>query len=78
MAADFEPVRELARGGGFARTLQPGHEHNRWRLRGELHARRVFAEGLDQFVADDFDDLLAGRKRGEHFLAHGFRLYAVN
>ena len=32
------------------------------------------AERLDHFVADDLDDLLRGRKRGEHFLAHGFFL----
>ena len=32
------------------------------------------AQHLDHFVADDFDDLLGGRKRGEHFLAHGLFL----
>jgi hypothetical protein len=58
--------------------LQSGHEHDRRRLRRELHARRVFAESLDQFVADDFDDLLAGRKRSQHFLAHGLGLDAVD
>ena len=41
-------------------------------------ARRVFAESLDQFVAHDLDDLLAGRERGQHFLAHGFGLDAVD
>ncbi len=29
------------------------------------------AEHLHHFVANDLDDLLAGRKRGEHFVAHG-------
>ena len=69
MAARLEPVRQLARSGGLAGTLQPGHEHDRGRLRGELHARRVFAEDLDQFVAHNLDDLLARRERGQHFLA---------
>ena len=32
---------------------------------------RVFAEHLDQFVAHDLDDLLARRKRGQHFLPDG-------
>ena len=32
------------------------------------------AQHLDHFVADDLDDLLGGRKRGEHFLAHGLFL----
>ena len=78
MPARLEPVRQLARGGGFAGTLQPGHEHDRGRLRSELHARRVLAESLDQFVAHDLDDLLAGRKRGQHFLSHGLGLDAVD
>ncbi len=34
----------------------------------------MLAQHLDHLVADDFDDLLGGRKRGEHFLAHGLLL----
>ena len=34
----------------------------------------MLAQHLDHFVADDFDDLLGGRKGGEHFLAHGLFL----
>ncbi len=78
MATRLEPVRQLARGGGLAGALQSGHKHNRGRLRSELHARRVFAQSLDQFVAHDLDDLLARRKRGQHFLAHGLGLNAVD
>ncbi len=78
MPAGLEPVRQLARSSGLAGTLQSGHEHDRRRLRGELHARRVFAESLDQFVAHDLDDLLAGRKRGQHFLPHGLGLDTVD
>ncbi len=76
--AGLEPVCQLARSGGLAGTLQSGHQHHRGRLRSELHARRVFAESLDQFIAHDLDDLLAGRKRGQHFLPHGFGLDAVD
>ncbi len=34
----------------------------------------MLAQHLDHLVADDLDDLLGGRKRGEHFLAHGLFL----
>ena len=68
MSADLEPVRQLARRGGLTGTLQSSHEHDRRRLRGELHSRRVFAENLDQFVAHDLDDLFAGRESGHNFL----------
>ena len=39
------------------------------RLVGHPQLGLMRAQHLDQFVADDFDDLLGGRKRGEHFLA---------
>ena len=78
MPAGLKPVCQLARSGGLAGTLQSGHEYNRGRLRCKLHARRVLAESLDQFVAHNLDDLLARRKRGQHFLPHGFGLDAVN
>ena len=32
------------------------------------------SERLDHLIADDLDHLLRGRKRGEHFLAHGLFL----
>ena len=72
MAALFEPGGQLAAGGGFAGALQAGHENDGGRLRGEFEAGRVFAEQCDQLVADDLDDLLGGRKRGEHFGSDGF------
>ena len=71
MATLFEPGGQLAAGGGFAGALQAGHENDRGRLRGELEAGGVFAEQCDQLVANDLDDLLGGRKRGEHFGADG-------
>ena len=78
MPAGLEPVRQLARRGGLAGTLQPGHEHNRGRLRGKLHARRVLAENLDEFVAHNLDDLLARGKRGQYVLADSLDPNLVN
>ncbi len=69
MSALLQPVRQLARGGGFAGTLQARHQHDGRRLRGELQLGRVFAEDVDQFVANDLDHLLGGRERGQDFLA---------
>ncbi len=40
--------------------------------------RGIFAQSFDQFIAHDLDDLLARRKRGQHFLAHRLRLNAVD
>ncbi len=62
MAALFEPGGELAGGGGFAGALQAGHEDDGRGLRGEFEAGGVGAEGGDELVADDFDDLLGGRE----------------
>ena len=36
------------------------------------------AESCDEFVADDLDDLLAGRERGQDFLSDGLGLDAVD
>ena len=71
VTALLEPGGELAGGGGFAGALQAGHEDDGGRLRGELEAGRVFAEGGDELVANDLDDLLGGRKGGEDFGADG-------
>ena len=78
VSAVLQPVGQLAGGGGLTGTLQAGHQDDGRRLRGELQLGGVFAKNLDQFVADDLDDLLAGRQRGQHFLAHRFRLDVVD
>ena len=70
MAALLEPVRQLARGGGLAGALQAGHQDHGGRLRGKLQLGGVLAQEVDQLVAHDLDDLLGGRERGHHFLAH--------
>ena len=78
MPAILQPVCEFARGGGLARALQPRHEHDRGRLRGELELGRVLAQHRDHFVAHNLDDLLARGKRRQHFLPHGLCLDLVN
>ena len=66
-----KPARQLAGGGGFARALQPDDQENAGRLVGEAQLGFVAAQDLDQLLVNDLDDLLGGRKRAEHFLAHG-------
>src|ERR1700689_3859534 len=72
MSALFEPRRELAAGGRFAGALQSRHKNDGGRLRSEFEACRVFAEELDQLVANDLDDLLRRRERGKYLGANGF------
>jgi hypothetical protein len=71
VSALFEPACQLSGGGGFAGALEAGHQHDGGWLRGELELGGVAAEGLDQLVADDLDDHLGGRERGEHLGADG-------
>jgi hypothetical protein len=67
----FEPLGELAAGGGFTGALEAGHEDDGGRLGGFLEAGGVFAEDVDEFVVDDFDDLLGGREGGGDLFAEG-------
>ena len=60
VAALFEPLRELAGGGGFAGALEAGHEDDGGGLGGELEARGVAAEDVLELVGDDLDELLGG------------------
>src|SRR4029077_14162880 len=41
-------------------------------LRGELHARGVFAKHLDELVAENLDDLLSRREGGHDLLTDSF------
>ena len=54
--------------------MQADDQEHAGRLVGEAQLGFVAAQDLDQLVADDLDDLLGGRKRREHFLAHGLLL----
>ena len=71
VAALLEPLGEFAGGGGFAGALQAGHQDDGGRLRGEFEAGRVRAEGRDELVADDLDDLLGGGEGGGDLGAQG-------
>ena len=67
----FEPAGEFGGGGGFAAALEAGHEDDAGGLRGFLEARGVLAEDVDEFVMDDFDDLLVRGEGGGDFPAEG-------
>ncbi len=71
VAALLEPRGQFAGCGRFSGALQSGHQDHRRRLRGELEARRVAAEQLDQLVPNDLDDLFGGRKGSKHLGANG-------
>ena len=51
--------------------MQAGHEDDAGRLGGFLEAGGVVAEDVDEFVVDDFDDLLGGREGGGDLFADG-------
>ncbi len=78
MAALLQPVRQLAGRGGLAGTLQAGHEHDRRWLRSELHLGSIAAQDLDQFIAQNLDDLLGGRERRRHLLPDSLFLDVVD
>ena len=61
-----QPLRQFAGGGGFTGTLQADDHPDRRRARGEQRLG-VFAEKIEQFVANNLDDLLVGRKLQHDF-----------
>ena len=67
-------ARQLGGRGGFTGALQADDEEYAGRLGCGAQAGLMLAQHLDHLVADDLDDLLGRRKRGEHFLAHGLFL----
>ena len=73
----LEPLRELGRVGGLARTLQPGHQHDRRRLGRIGDGEGLAAECTGQLVVHGLDDLLAGVERLRPRCADGMLADAV-
>ena len=72
LLAPGEPQRQLARGGGLARALQPDHQDRRGRGGREVARHGAgAAQRFDQRIVDDFRDLLAGGDGREHLRADG-------
>src|SRR6185437_13555792 len=65
-----QEASEFGGAGYLTGTLQPDDEHHRRRLVREAQPGGMAAEHLSQLVADDFDNLLAGRERSENVFAH--------
>ena len=72
-----QQARELAAGGRLARAVQADQE-DATRIAAEIQPRVGRAEQLDEFVMDDFDDLLAGLDALDDFDADGFGFDALD
>ena len=66
-----EPFGEFAGGGGLSGTLQADNNPHGRRPRGKKRFS-VLAEKCGEFIANDLDDLLIGRKLQHHFAAKRF------
>ena len=66
-----EPFAHFPGGRGFTGALKADDEPDGRRARAELRLGFA-AEKVGELVANDFDDLLIGRKLQQHFLAEGF------
>ena len=66
-----QPFCEFAGGGGFTGTLQTNNYPDRWRARSKKRLG-VFAEKSGELIANEFDDLLVGRKLQHNFAAERF------
>src|SRR5205085_11972944 len=56
----LEPARQLPGGRRLARALQTGEQHDGRRLGRVGDPEGLTAEGVDQLLVDDLDDLLGG------------------
>ena len=77
MPAFLQPGSELAGSGGLAGALQAGHQHYAGWLAGKFQLGGIFAQDLDQLVADDLYYLLGGRERGHHLGAQRLSLHLL-
>jgi hypothetical protein len=66
-----QPSGEFACGGGLAGALQTDNHPDRRRA-GSEERLGVFAEESGEFIANELDDLLIGRKLQHDFAAEGF------
>ena len=62
---------------GLTGTLQTDDQDDGRRFVGKPQTRLMRAEHLRQLVADDLDDLLAGRESGEDFLTHRLHFHVL-
>ena len=63
----LEPVGQLGRSGRFAGTIEAGHQNAlRWL---QIQPAGITAQQFDQFIVENFDDLLPGRNLEQHFSA---------
>ena len=67
---------QLAREGGFTRTLETRHQDD-GRRAGDIDVDCFSTHEFGEFVVNDFHHELAGFYRGEHIHTHGFGLYRV-
>ena len=73
----FQQPGKFAAGGGFAGAVQADHHQARG-IAAQLQACILRTEQLDQFVVDEFDDLLAGLDALDDLLADRLLLDAIN
>ncbi len=71
----LEPGGQLAAGGGLARAIESAKREAQRAVRGQF--RRVAGKAGQQFVVDDFDELLAGADAGQHLRAETLFLHLV-
>ena len=77
--AALEEPRELGRGRGLARALQPDHHHDDRRHGVEIEpGLELAAERLDQMVVDDLHHHLRRRDRAQHLLPDRLGAHAVD
>ena len=67
--------RQLAGGGGLARSLKTSHENDRRWVHGQIERCRIGAKNLGQRVIDNLDDLLVGTHRLQDIAANGLLPY---
>ena len=74
----FQQLGQLARGGGFTRPLQTGHQHDGRRHGGQVQRVVFVAHQTGEFVVDHADHRLARREAAHHLVAHGAFAHVVD